>query len=193
MKPLAPALRHRTAQHGVALVVSLVLLVVVTLLGLSGMRTTALQERMSANLYDRSLALQAAESALLAAETAITLDPNIGANCLAVICPLMPANTFTGTDNQWTPLDDDDAANRTLATSAPQFHIQLIGQGTGEDEDFGTSLSANTGQYGHFTAPTAVNYYRVTARSSAPEVDNNGVLIGARAIVVLQTTIRRNI
>lgn len=181
------------AQQGVALVVSLVLLVVVTLLGLSGMRTTTLQERMSANLYDRSLALQAAESALSAAEAMITANPDVGDDCITVACPLMPANTFTGTSNVWFTVPDEAAANRSLYAGAPQFHIQLIGQGTGEDEDFGAKRSANLIQYGSIPTPTQVNYYRVTARSSAPEVDIQGTLVGHRAIVVLQSTIRRNV
>ena len=47
-------------QRGAVLVTVLVLLMVMTLLGLVGIRTTLLEERMSASLYDRSLAFQAA-------------------------------------------------------------------------------------------------------------------------------------
>ncbi|WP_241520972.1 pilus assembly PilX family protein, partial [Steroidobacter cummioxidans] len=47
-------------QRGVALV----LLLVATVIGLASVRGTNLQERMSANMYDRSLAFQRAESAL---------------------------------------------------------------------------------------------------------------------------------
>ena len=64
----------RGAQRGVALVVSLVLLLVATLIGLASVRGTNLQERMSSNMYDRSLAFQRAESALRAAEDAITAN-----------------------------------------------------------------------------------------------------------------------
>ncbi len=51
-----------------ALAVSLILLVIAVILGLAASRGTLLQERMSANMYDRSLAFQRAESALRAAE-----------------------------------------------------------------------------------------------------------------------------
>lgn len=54
-------------QSGISLVVVLILLVVMSMLGLAVMRSSAMQERMSANMYDRSLALQAAEMALEAA------------------------------------------------------------------------------------------------------------------------------
>ncbi|MDP3288403.1 MAG: PilX N-terminal domain-containing pilus assembly protein, partial [Methyloversatilis sp.] len=55
-------------QRGVTLVVALMLLLAVTLLGLASMRGTGMQERMSANLYDRAIAFQAAESSLREAE-----------------------------------------------------------------------------------------------------------------------------
>ncbi len=55
-------------QRGTALVMALVFLVVLTILGMSTMNTTLLQERMSGNLKDRQVAFQAAESALISAE-----------------------------------------------------------------------------------------------------------------------------
>lgn len=51
-------------QRGIALVVVLILLLIMTLLGLASLRGTLLGERMSGGLFDRSLAFQAAESAL---------------------------------------------------------------------------------------------------------------------------------
>ena len=62
-------------QKGVALVVALVLLLVVTVLGLASMRGTVLQERMTANTYDRSLAFQAAEAALREGERWVMENP----------------------------------------------------------------------------------------------------------------------
>ena len=51
-------------QRGASLVVVLILLLVMTLLGLAVLRGTLLEERMSANLLDRSQNFQAAEAAL---------------------------------------------------------------------------------------------------------------------------------
>lgn len=56
--------RHINNQRGVVLIVALVMLVIITLLGLSSMRTVLLEERMASNTFDRSLAFQAAEAAL---------------------------------------------------------------------------------------------------------------------------------
>jgi type IV pilus assembly protein PilX len=62
-----PRLRHR--EHGSALIISLVFLVAMTLIAVTAMRDTSLQERMAGNLRDRSLAFQAAEGSLRDGET----------------------------------------------------------------------------------------------------------------------------
>ena len=46
-------------QQGAALVVSLFMLLILTLIGVSGMQGTVLQERMASNTKDRSIAFQA--------------------------------------------------------------------------------------------------------------------------------------
>ncbi len=62
------ALHTGNRQHGSALLVSLIVLLVMTLLGLSSMRTTVLEEKMAGNMRDSELAFQAAEAALRDAE-----------------------------------------------------------------------------------------------------------------------------
>ncbi len=51
-------------QSGVALFISLVLLLVLTIIGVSSVQTTSLEVRMTRNEHDTMLAFQAAESAL---------------------------------------------------------------------------------------------------------------------------------
>jgi type IV pilus assembly protein PilX len=67
-KPLHGIAAH---QSGVVLVVSLIMLLLLTLIGTSGMQTTSLEEKMASNIRDRNLAFQAAESALSAAEASL--------------------------------------------------------------------------------------------------------------------------
>ena len=59
-------------QAGAVLVLSLILLIVLTLIGITAMKTSNFEERMAFNLQDSNLAFQAAESALKEAER--TLD-----------------------------------------------------------------------------------------------------------------------
>jgi type IV pilus assembly protein PilX len=55
-------------QKGAVLVIGLIILVVLTLLGIQGMRTNVAQERMASNMRERNVAFQAAESALRVGE-----------------------------------------------------------------------------------------------------------------------------
>ncbi len=74
------SLRHQ--QSGVALFMSLIMLLIITVLGLSSVQTTTLQERMARNARDSNLAFLAAESALKDAEALIetfnTVDDAFG-------------------------------------------------------------------------------------------------------------------
>ena len=51
-------------QSGVVLVVSLFMLLLLSLIGLSGMQSTMLEEKMASNSRDQNIAFQAAEAAL---------------------------------------------------------------------------------------------------------------------------------
>ena len=62
-------LRAMNNQGGAALIVSLIFLLLMTLIGVTSMQSTTLQERMAGNTRDRNLALQAAEAALRQGET----------------------------------------------------------------------------------------------------------------------------
>ncbi|OOZ34949.1 hypothetical protein BOW51_11745 [Solemya velesiana gill symbiont] len=54
----------KAREQGAVLITALMILLLLTILGASSMGTNILQERMASNMHDRSLALQAAESAL---------------------------------------------------------------------------------------------------------------------------------
>lgn len=56
-------------QRGTALVMTLVFLVLLTMLGITAINTSTLEEKMAGNSKDQNLAFQAAETALSAAET----------------------------------------------------------------------------------------------------------------------------
>lgn len=51
-------------QQGAILIVALIMLLLLTIIGLSSMRGTSLQENMTGNMRDSNLSLQAAEAAL---------------------------------------------------------------------------------------------------------------------------------
>ncbi len=61
--------RKTNKQSGSALIISLVILIVMTLIGITAMGGSSLQERMAGNSRDAALAFQAAEAALRDGET----------------------------------------------------------------------------------------------------------------------------
>src|SRR5690606_30399880 len=120
-------------QRGISLVIVLVLLVATSILAIAVLRSSSMQERMSANLRDRSLAFQGAEAALRyaqeqvlasgACDTEIPSAPNCvpGLN----VCPTGPDPG--GSDVRAEAFDFDDAG----WAAAPQYWIESLGTGPG--------------------------------------------------------------
>lgn len=118
-------------QRGFSLLVVLILLIVMSILGVAIIRSSAMQERMSANMRDRSLAMQAAESALRFAQnqvlgaTAAAWDKKIptAADCVAgkSICP-------AGSLAVWSPAP---AITTGSVTTNSEYWIEYLGLGPG--------------------------------------------------------------
>lgn len=176
------------SQKGAALFVSLMMLILVTILGVTGVSMVSLEEKMAGNSYDRNLAFQAAEAALREAEkyaednkpmpsytdagNTCPTSPSAINNCTSGVCPKPdkdcvsrwePSAGFTGWANATTSLG-------TLAGTAPQYFIEYLGN-TFNCSDGGGS------------DPKNCKRYRVTARS------NPGT---GRATVMLQATYATN-
>ncbi|MGD8642269.1 MAG: PilX N-terminal domain-containing pilus assembly protein, partial [Gammaproteobacteria bacterium] len=62
-------------QRGSVLIISLIVMLILTVLGVSGMKSSVLEEKMAGNVRDKQLAFQAAEATLREAEQYI--DDNI--------------------------------------------------------------------------------------------------------------------
>lgn len=117
-------------QSGVSLVIVLVLLVAMSILGIAVLRSSAMQERMSANQRDRSLAFQASEAALRYAQDELgagAWDINVptGSVCTGAICP-------PGFGPAWTdvPTAAFDFSSAGLAAE-PEYWIEYLGRGPG--------------------------------------------------------------
>jgi type IV pilus assembly protein PilX len=96
-------------QRGVALITGLIFLVVLTLLGITAARMSSLEERMSGNTRDRSLAVQAAEMALRDAELDIRNSGRVSgitgfvSACTNGLCYNGIQGNVSGTDWNVTP------------------------------------------------------------------------------------------
>lgn len=182
MNTLSGTQSHPTHQRGVALVVVLILLLIMTLLGLASLRGTLMEERMSANLYDRSLAFQSAEAAMREAEVRLLLPATqqafpvkLTVACSNGLCAEpIPAD---GTLDRWLdPATAWQTATVAVGTPdtpaiAPQYVIEEMAPvpaTVGADRLFGGTAGEKQ----------LAARYRITARSSAAD----------RAEVILQSS-----
>lgn len=97
-------------QHGAALLTGLIFMVILTLIGVTAARMAGLEERMSGNLRDRAIAMQAAEMALRNAEQDILTSGRISgvtsfdAACTGGLCYNGPNANSNGTNWATTPV-----------------------------------------------------------------------------------------
>lgn len=123
-------MKSYSRQSGAVLVVSLLLLLVITLVSVASMQRSVLQERMTANLYERQLAVQQVEAALRSAENWVAAqlpDPRaqIAANNWFYGLPVT-----TDVDRWQDPLTQWRAAptiNTDMANAA-QYFIEYLGE-----------------------------------------------------------------
>lgn len=119
-------------QQGISLVIVLMLLLIMTLLGLAVLRGTLLEERMSANLYDRSLSFQAVEGALREAEASIAanpLEPADTAACSAGVCPKPdPSVADRWLDSGFGGWVEAQVDLGDSKTATPEYFIEYMGK-----------------------------------------------------------------
>lgn len=175
-------------QRGVALVVALILLLVITLVGLAAVRGTVMQQKMAANMYDRQIAFQNAEAAMRAVAASISSSPgNVARNCqsASVVCltnPFEDSNLPTGSIKT---LGTAQYSASALAAGQPQYVIENMGNFQDPGANTGFNQSANSHNYGVNGGSITNIYYRVTVRSGDPAT------VGDRAVVTLQAMIKQ--
>ena len=123
------------SQHGSALVVSLLILLVLTLIGVTSMSTTALQSKMATNSREYNLAFQAAESALRYGESALgSATPPAGydAACTGGLClpstngaPVWNSINWTTNSRIYGALDATTLMNIPVALQ-PKYIIEKL-------------------------------------------------------------------
>ena len=173
---------NKNKQSGAVMAISLIMLVVLTLLGVTAMQSTTLEERMAGNLRDRNLAFQASEGALVLAETWLSDLPNLPTDKSDGSAGIwtfnaMDSNTTNGVpwwqepgaDASWWAANGGDgstviAMGSSLA-SQPSYIIEKLPLTVGPSMRSGSALQSQ-------------NMLRVTARSVGGSES---------AIVVLQT------
>src|SRR5205807_6276275 len=98
-----PSLRA-SAQRGVALISSLLLLIILTILALSMFRSFGTQEKIAGNLREKDRALHAAASAQQYGEWWLTQGNNAASGAITCVAGTLNANLAQGQICNQTPL-----------------------------------------------------------------------------------------
>jgi type IV pilus assembly protein PilX len=176
--------------------VALLLLVVIALVGLAAVRGTLMQQKMASNQYDRQVAFQSAEAAMIVAQHRILTNPSdVARDCLpgGSVCSADPFDDSSVTSNIVNvPASASSSASPVEFTagntsaSQPQYIIENMGQWVDPNSDTGFNQTANAAQYGAQGTSSTATYYRITARSGDPST------VGDRAVVTLQAFVKQN-
>jgi type IV pilus assembly protein PilX len=172
-----PKISHSpAAQRGAVLVISLILLLVMTVLGLAAMQVTRMEERMAGNYRDVNIAFQGAEAGLRDAENRILAMVARPETCAAAPCAVpsvwersvLPDNLRNQDGAWWTTNAEEYGANGgtpeiTQTTAVPRVLI----------EDAGFVPDSLT--VGH-APPEGRNFYRITSRSTGATDNAQAVL-----------------
>ncbi|NRQ41237.1 PilX protein [Rheinheimera sp. YQF-2] len=148
------------SQKGVALIVSLLLLLAITLLTISSMQRSTLQERMTANLYERQLAVQQIEAALRAAEQVLTgllPNPATSAGTITGFYGLPVAGNVDRWANAATVWADAPVINQDMAAPA-QYIIEYMG-------DWPSPASPDCANFTTIEPDCLSPTFRITARA----------------------------
>tara|TARA_R110002110_G_scaffold271566_1_gene486951 strand:+ start:48336 stop:48875 length:540 start_codon:yes stop_codon:yes gene_type:complete len=158
-------------QKGAILVTGLILLLVLTLIGVSGMQNVTLTEKMTSNMRDTHLAFQAAESALTDGEQwllAQTQQPVGVDTCSAPPCLLWDSSTLGNVSSMsqswWQTQATSYSSNLYGLTSQPQYVLEEF-----TFVPYELSPEARAKGQGY-------HYYKVTAKGSGKQTGSNIIL-----------------
>lgn len=156
-----------TSQNGAALITGLIFLVVLTLISLSAIKSTSLEERMAGNARDQDVAFQAAEAGIRDAMQYVAISNFQGtafsgftAGCTAGLClnnATTPVWTTITTNNDWETTKTKAYSGLTQVSAQPRYIIELIPSGL-PPPGFGMSTGKGVNSGGQ------VIPFRITAR-----------------------------
>jgi type IV pilus assembly protein PilX len=157
--------------RGATLAVSLIILLIVTILGISAITATLFQEKMAANTQDNMLAFEAAETGLTEAQdwiTQQTTPPTAEATCSTSPCvhPLDGSLAFELLPPSWWS-SNATASNTSLpnVSTPPYFFIELL-QFIPDSPVLNQSMTQNQGIY----------YYQITVRGTGSTSDSTSII-----------------
>jgi type IV pilus assembly protein PilX len=189
--PTGRGLRARADSRGAVLITGLLILAVMTVLGVSSMRGTVLEERMAGNLKEQTASFQAAEAGIQAALTAIEKKPlppvanAWGAGSLGEACRVVDRDADTACLRLGVVLSN------WKGTAAPTAGVRISGYGASDLGGLSTAQQPRILVESRYSAPAdfeamaqgrGIHYYTVSALGTGPS---------GQSEIILQTTIAK--
>ena len=147
----------RSKQSGATLIITLIMLLIMTMLGVTTIKTTVIGERMTGHFFNKQLSFDAAEAALRVGENAAdafpTTAPTDGTNGLYVpnptgiaiwLNPAIPRAPPTAGNPGWQDRAGILASGDPLAAQ-PQYIAEYLG-GVPRDENCALDADTSTNQ-----------------------------------------------
>lgn len=165
-------------QNGATLAITLIILFIITLLGVSTMQVMSLQEKMSSNLQDKELSFRAAESAVKDAEdwlmSLVGQPPIEQGVCASFPCVhevYQNIDFATAAASFWQSNAASLGANLQNVATPPRYIIEYL-QFVPDTPEIGNSSVKSTGVF----------YYQITARGTGAQDST---------VTIIQTTLGR--
>lgn len=177
-------MNFKSKQSGAVLLISLVILLVLTLLAISGMQGSVMQERMATAQRDGMLALETAERAMREAEAALDNLPDLNdfgsttgfyeSTAGSTNSPPSPfgANTWSRSGQTGDPVSAIAASS--VDGTSPMYFFDYKGTVTLDSE---SQLPRDISQYGG-QAPAEFDYARIVVRAPGPSGTSARILEG---------------
>ena len=152
--------RRPATQRGSSLVVTMIMLVVLMLMGVTAVVVSNAQYRMAGNLQFQNLAMNSGESALAQAESWVGANFNNAGFSARVSGGLYPAGS---NPDPYTMIWDDTTSVKVDGLDSQRYMIEMLGP----DRVLPSNSVGNCNVYGAAGPCPKVNIYRVTARGTS--------------------------
>jgi type IV pilus assembly protein PilX len=158
--------------QGATLAVTLILLFLMTLLGITAMQVTHMQEKMSSNLQDKELSFIAAESALTSGENWVlgqSPQPAVQASCNPYPCVLntyQNLNYTSQTASWWNTNSAVYGVSLDNVATPPRYFVEFL-QFAPDSPEIGSSSGPKS---------KGVFYYQVTSRGTGSSDNSASIL-----------------
>lgn len=186
-RPPAPGFHHhdriaeRTGEGGSTLIVTLILLLVLTVIGVAGMSSTVIQERMAGNIQDSAQVFEAAESALRLCEDRVDADNSEadGASDADEVADFEAGNALDPANAE---LHLPQPANPLTAKGTTEYQLRCLIEYTGPVDPAAMGCSLSRGRRGP-RCPQFEGYRVMSSGARAPAGETDTL----RPTVVLQS------